>query len=510
VIFTAINPREMTKLRKDPFLQQELESNAIFGSLDNAFEFVEQEILTSSRILQSKWFIFDKMKQLHCMSSWQSGRDGFDEILDVHGETLRKYCSFEILEKGTVLYRASETLTHVYILENGKITLTLVNKFGTGVEKIVTITKGALCGALISPISFESATLVAKSCVIAIPLKSLEQMRVELPDVWGLLNNECLKFLLRVQRMMEYHLFQGSARETYLNILKTDEEKLHRPLQILVAIANAVSQGNFRSSEPRTSDSEMKMAIPLLRLSKERIAELQEFHLSKFGSLETKIPFSEISLSLMELGYYVPDDKLEELEKSLGYGVTDLTHSQFVALFQRVAFFETSAVDRAKIPLFFRRYDNDHFTVGLNELYSMIEDIHAGHFSREDVFRTLELWCEEKRQHELDFSEFCSMLAYASALANIEHLDPEFKKFSSDGEKITLQDLVTALERYCGVTLTRNEAEDMIAEADVDGKGFVSLQDFVNLCKRVYNPDEIAFWEWRSKSPHVHKKSLVY
>jgi Ca2+-binding EF-hand superfamily protein len=289
-----------------------------------------------------------------------------------------------------------------------------------------------------------------------------------------------------------------------------DEEKLHRPLQILVAIANAVSQGNFRSSEPRTSDSEMKMAIPLLRLSKERIAELQEFHLSKFGSLETKIPFSEISLSLMELGYYVPDDKLEELEKSLGYGVTDLTHSQFVALFQRVAFFETSAVDRAKIPLFFRRYDNDHFTVGLNELYSMIEDIHAGHFSREDVFRTLELWCEEKRQHELDFSEFCSMLAYASALANIEHLDPEFKKFSSDGEKITLQDLVTALERYCGVTLTRNEAEDMIAEADVDGKGFVSLQDFVNLCKRVYNPDEIAFWEWRSKSPHVHKKSLVY
>jgi len=221
VIFTAINPREMTKLRKDPFLQQELESNAIFGSLDNAFEFVEQEILTSSRILQSKWFIFDKMKQLHCMSSWQSGRDGFDEILDVHGETLRKYCSFEILEKGTVLYRASETLTHVYILENGKITLTLVNKFGTGVEKIVTITKGALCGALISPISFESATLVAKSCVIAIPLKSLEQMRVELPDVWGLLNNECLKFLLRVQRMMEYHLFQGSARETYLNILKS-------------------------------------------------------------------------------------------------------------------------------------------------------------------------------------------------------------------------------------------------------------------------------------------------
>jgi len=85
----------------------------------------------------------------------------------------------------------------------------------------------------------------------------------------------------------------------------------------------------------------------------------------------------------------------------------------------------------------------------------------------------------------IDFNEFLHMMtAKMSERDNKEEIVKAFKLFDDDGtEKITLKNL-RRVAKEIGENMTDQELSEMIAEADTDADGGVTLSDFMQIMKR--------------------------
>ncbi|XP_006819033.1 neo-calmodulin-like [Saccoglossus kowalevskii] len=85
----------------------------------------------------------------------------------------------------------------------------------------------------------------------------------------------------------------------------------------------------------------------------------------------------------------------------------------------------------------------------------------------------------------IDFDEFIDMMT--KRMKRLKDVDPikelqeTFRVFDKDNDGFISNEEIRHIMKSLGVILTEEEGEEMIKEADADGDGLVSFQDFVKM-----------------------------
>jgi calmodulin len=85
----------------------------------------------------------------------------------------------------------------------------------------------------------------------------------------------------------------------------------------------------------------------------------------------------------------------------------------------------------------------------------------------------------------IDFVEFIQMMPAASKNERDENAEDEmieaFKVFDSDGNGMISSDELRQIMDNLGEKLSKEEVDEMVKEADIDGDGQINYQEFVNM-----------------------------
>ena len=87
-----------------------------------------------------------------------------------------------------------------------------------------------------------------------------------------------------------------------------------------------------------------------------------------------------------------------------------------------------------------------------------------------------------KRRREINFEEFVAMMEKRKDKTDTEQeIINAFRVFDKDGNGLISKAELTNIMSILGDTLTNEEIDEMIIEADVDGDGFINYEEFVRM-----------------------------
>ena len=89
---------------------------------------------------------------------------------------------------------------------------------------------------------------------------------------------------------------------------------------------------------------------------------------------------------------------------------------------------------------------------------------------------------DTKGDGKINFEEFVAMMEKRKDEADTEQeIINAFRVFDKDGNGLISKAELTNIMSILGDTLTNEEIEEMIIEADVDGDGFINYEEFVRM-----------------------------
>lgn len=150
---------------------------------------------------------------------------------------------------------------------------------------------------------------------------------------------------------------------------------------------------------------------------------------------------------------------------------------------------ELSEEQRQELKKDFDAFDEDGSgAIDQRELRVMLKGMGFEDISKEELMAMM-MEVDEDGSGEIEFPEFAAMMGakynkpkieIAKAFELFEEKDPEFDLLPG---KITFEGL-RKLARDLGETLTDEEIAEMIEEADRDGSGAISQEEFLTVMKR--------------------------
>ena len=89
---------------------------------------------------------------------------------------------------------------------------------------------------------------------------------------------------------------------------------------------------------------------------------------------------------------------------------------------------------------------------------------------------------DQKGDGKIDFDEFIAMMEKRKDEVDTEQeIINAFRVFDKDGNGLISKAQLTTIMATLGDTLSNEEIEEMIIEADVDGDGFINYEEFVRM-----------------------------
>ena len=99
----------------------------------------------------------------------------------------------------------------------------------------------------------------------------------------------------------------------------------------------------------------------------------------------------------------------------------------------------------------------------------------------EDDLKDMISVVDTKGDGKINFEEFVAMMEKRKDEADTEQeIINAFRVFDKDGNGLISKAELTNIMSILGDTLTNEEIEEMIIEADVDGDGFINYEEFVH------------------------------
>ena len=100
----------------------------------------------------------------------------------------------------------------------------------------------------------------------------------------------------------------------------------------------------------------------------------------------------------------------------------------------------------------------------------------------EDDLKDMISVVDTKGDGKINFEEFVAMMEKRKDEADTEQeIINAFRVFDKDGNGLISKAELTNIMSILGDTLTNEEIEEMIIEADVDGDGFINYEEFVRM-----------------------------
>jgi len=227
----------------------------------------------------------------------------------------------------------------------------------------------------------------------------------------------------------------------------------------------------------------------------------------------TILPTASIRHTLLDLGYYKTNTEInslfeeEKIDRSPGEGI-DL--DKFLHLMVEVTMKDLEKDEVDKYANVFATYNkNNKSYLDKDDLDKLILDTVGNTGERSIEHELIEEWeCTEKGR--LNFEEFLSMIAYSLQYYDLEYQTIlAYYMFANENNEIGYQDIINIIQRETGATVTEEEAKEMIWEVDIDNKGKIRENNFVEMITTMYEPGWIVHYKWRDKTVHRFMHDLI-
>ena len=129
----------------------------------------------------------------------------------------------------------------------------------------------------------------------------------------------------------------------------------------------------------------------------------------------------------------------------------------------------------------FNMFDtNQEGSITAKKLGTLLERL--GQHPTEDDLRDMISVVDQKGDGKIDFDEFIAMMEKRKDEVDTEQeIINAFRVFDKDGNGLISKAQLTTILATLGDTLSNEEIEEMIIEADVDGDGFINYEEFVRM-----------------------------
>ena len=129
----------------------------------------------------------------------------------------------------------------------------------------------------------------------------------------------------------------------------------------------------------------------------------------------------------------------------------------------------------------FNMFDNNRDgTITTEKLRSLMRKLNQN--PTEDDLKDMISVVDKKGDGKIDFDEFVEMMERRKDEADTEQeIINAFRVFDKDGNGLISKGELSNIMSILGDTLTAEEIEEMIIEADVDGDGFINYEEFVRM-----------------------------
>ena len=129
----------------------------------------------------------------------------------------------------------------------------------------------------------------------------------------------------------------------------------------------------------------------------------------------------------------------------------------------------------------FNMFDNNRDgTITTEKLGSLMRKLNQN--PTEDDLKDMISVVDKKGDGKIDFDEFVEMMERRKDEADTEQeIINAFRVFDKDGNGLISKAELSNIMSILGDTLSAEEIEEMIIEADVDGDGFINYEEFVRM-----------------------------